>query len=283
MTLDRDEYIEQAFFFRTLGERMKQSTSTQDLMLTVRDEVLSSTKLPLAIDFLCGELKHMGVLAPAMRRLPHYFHAFQTFVVAEAENERGRFDFSTGLSILEREAAYRAENPSPQGLFVYQFEALCRNRLGYDRGLTAMAQDPMYDQDWRDWILTVRRQIGIVDFAELLYVRSAHYVQTRARQGLGDQPERPVLFGEKEGKIALANRRKNPVLLFAALERHLKYPTVPRPRPPEESALQLPALARRLEKVETRLKLLEEEQKGGIDLTQFYPPPPPQQDQDESF
>ncbi len=28
-----------------------------------------------------------------------------------------------------------------------------------------------------------------------------------------------------------------------------------------------------MEKVEARLKLLEEEQKGGIDLTKFYQPP----------
>jgi hypothetical protein len=30
---------------------------------------------------------------------------------------------------------------------------------------------------------------------------------------------------------------------------------------------------RRMERLETRLKLLEEEQKGGIDLSKFYGPP----------
>ena len=30
---------------------------------------------------------------------------------------------------------------------------------------------------------------------------------------------------------------------------------------------------RRIEELEARLKLLEEEQKGGIDLTKFYKPP----------
>jgi hypothetical protein len=35
----------------------------------------------------------------------------------------------------------------------------------------------------------------------------------------------------------------------------------------------LPQLARRLEQMEMRLKLVEEEQRGGIDLTQFYERP----------
>ena len=38
-----------------------------------------------------------------------------------------------------------------------------------------------------------------------------------------------MLFGEKEGRIAMANRRKDPLYLFSALQRHLGYPSVPRP------------------------------------------------------
>ena len=37
---------------------------------------------------------------------------------------------------------------------------------------------------------------------------------------------------------------------------------------PEERLL--PVLARRMEQMEARLRLLEEEQRGGIDLTRFY-------------
>ena len=37
----------------------------------------------------------------------------------------------------------------------------------------------------------------------------------------------------------------------------------------------LPELVRRMERVETRLKLLEEEQKGGIDITKFFAGPDP--------
>src|SRR3990170_1103332 len=140
MVLDREEYVEQAYFYRTLRERMQQSMSTQELLGAIRQEILS------------------------------------------------------------------------------------RNRLGYDYGLEAVARDPAYDEGWREWILTVRRQVGIVDFADMIYVRSEHYRQQR-----GD-PGKPILFGEREGKIALANRRKDPLFLFSALARHLGYPSVPRPK-----------------------------------------------------
>ncbi|HEX4149404.1 MAG TPA: hypothetical protein VHY20_10465 [Pirellulales bacterium] len=272
--LDREEYIEQAYFFRVLNERMRQNMATQDLLVALRDEVLSTTKLAMAIDFLASELKLTGGFAPAMQRLPHYFTPFQTFVIGEAESDRSRFDFRVALEILERDARYRAEGASPQGMFLFQFESLCRNRLGYDRGLEAISRDPLFDEAWQEWILTVRRQVGLVDFADLVYVRSQQYVNQRRRQQLDlDGPEKPVLFGEKEGKIAFANRQKDPLWLFAALERHLNYPTVPKPQPVDEAKNLLPGAIRRLERVESRLKLLEEEQKGGIDLARFYQPP----------
>jgi hypothetical protein len=272
MTLEREEYVEQAYFFRTLAERMAQGISAQELLVTLREEVLTTTRLPLAIDFLSAELKFHGVFGTAMAKLEHYFTPFQTFLISSSEDERSRFDFGTALEVLAREAKYRAEGGTPQGIFLYQFETLCRNRLGYDTGLAAMARDPIFDEGWRDWIQVVRRQIGIIDFADLLYVRSQHYVHQQRMQGL-PTVETPVevLFGEKEGKIALANRRKDPLLLFSALERHLGYPTVPRPKAEPEEQRLLPTLARRVDRLESRLRLVEEEQqKGGIDLSRFY-------------
>ncbi len=142
MLLDREEYVEQAYFFRTLRERMQHSMSTQDLLDAVRQEILATTMLPFAVDFMAGELRLTGGFATAMARLPHYFTPFQSYVVAEAEKAEGRFDFRVALEILEREAEYRAKGASPQGIFLFQFETLCRNRLGYDRGLDAVAADP---------------------------------------------------------------------------------------------------------------------------------------------
>jgi hypothetical protein len=269
MPLDREEYVEQAYLFRALADRMPQQMAVQDLLVSIRDELLATTKLPLAVDFMAGELKLMGVFATAMAKLGHYFTPFQTYVVAEAENERSRFDFSVALEILFHEAAYRAGNATPQGIFLYQFEVLCRNRLGYDKGLAAIAGDPIFDAAWREWLDIVRRQIGLIDLSDMVYVRSQYYARTRNDPAVEGKPP---LFGEKEGRIAWANRQKDPLLLFSALQRHLGYPVVPRPKPPDESKTVIPNLLRRLDRVEARLRLLEEEQKGGIDLSKFMGP-----------
>jgi len=197
-------------------------------------------------------------------------------VIASAEEEGGRFDMRTALAILEREAAYRAEGATPQGLFLYRFECLSRNRLDYARGLAATADDPLFDADWREWIATVARQVGLVDLADLVAVRSPEYWRLERRDALlagrePPAPDRVILFGAKEGRIARANRGRDPLFFFAALQRQLGYPSVPRPprpAPPEET----PALlARRLERLEMRVKLLEEESRGGIDLSRFDP------------
>jgi hypothetical protein len=274
--LEREEYVEQAHFFTMLAERNQMGASTQDLLGMVREEILTTTKLPMAIDYLAGELKLLGVFHTAMARLPHYFTPFQTFVISEAERDTGRFDMVLAMTILAREAQYRASGVTAQGIFLYEFESLARNRLGYDRGLAAVAGDPIFDAAWREWILIVRHQVGLVDFADLIYVRSEHYRhRQQATHGAGDEPstERPVLFGEGEGRIALANRGKDPLLLFNALHRHLGYPEVPRPPKPDETPQLLPQLLRRVDRLEARIKLAEEELKGGIDLTRFYAPP----------
>jgi hypothetical protein len=283
--LGREEYIEQSHFFRALGERLVENVPAQEVLASVREEVLATTKLPMAIDFLLGELRHAGVLGPAMALLPHYFTPFQVFVIEESENAKLRFDLRVGLEILRREAEYRAGSPTQPGIFLYQFEALCRNRLGYDRGLGAIAGDPGFDKKWREWILKLCRQVGMVDVADLVSVHSEHYWQRQGsanktggdKAGVGDSPAGSaavVLFGEREGRIALANRRKDPLFLFASLQRQLGYPEVPRVKQADQEQLLLPQLARRLEQLESRLKLVEDEQRGGVDLTQFYERPP---------
>lgn len=286
--LGREEYVEQSHFFRALAERLEVNVPAQEVLASVREEVLATTKLPLAIDFLLGELRHEGVLGPAMNLLPHYFTPFQAFVIQESENERLRFDLRVGLEILRREAEYRGGEPTQQGLFLYQFEALCRHRLGYDRGLEAIARDPGYDKTWSDWILKLRRQIGMVDIADVIYVHSEYYWQRseraaprsapsgNAQNGGEEAPARAdavVLFGEREGRIALANRKKDPLFLFASLHRQLGYPEVPRMKRADKEQALLPQLARRIEQMETRLKILEEEQRGGLDITKFYERP----------
>src|SRR5262245_58336392 len=257
--LDREEYVEQAHLFSTLAQRKQMGISTQELLTAVREEILSTTKLPLAIDFLAGELKLNGVFHTAMAKLGHYFTPFQTFVIGEAENDRGRFDLVMALEILAREARYRAEGATAQGLFLFEFESLSRNRLRYDKGLEAIAGDLLFDRAWKEWIGIVRHQVGLVDFADLIYVRSEHFFRRQmagAAEGDPQPHDRPVLFGEGERRIALANRGKDPLLLFIALHRHLGYPEVPRPPKFDDSPQMIPLLLRRVERVEARLKLV---------------------------
>src|SRR3954463_218365 len=255
--LDREEYIEKAHLFRTLGERLPDNVPMQELLGYVKQEILSTTRLPMAIDFLLTELKHAGMMSTAMERLPHYFTPFQTYVMREAEAERGRFDMRVAIDILRYEAEYRAKSPVPQAMFMYHCESLCRNRLKYDPGLGAVAGDPIYDDAWRQWISELRLRIGMVDFADMIYVRSEFNLIHLARPG--EPPpvaEKPILFSEKEGKIAWANRRKDPLYLFAALQRHLGYPAVPRPKRPDESVNLVPLLVQQVQRLEARVKLL---------------------------
>ena len=268
--LSREEYVEQAYFFRSLLERLGQNIPLQELMEQAKWELLASTKLPMAIDLLLGELRHSGQMHGGMALLKHYFVPFQTFLIAQAELDRGRFDYRTALRILAAEAEFRSlPHSNPQGLFFFQFEALSRNRLNYDRGLKAMSEDPAYSADWQAWLLILRRQLGLVDLADMIFVRSELYQERRQRFG-EVEPEAPVLFGLAEGKIANANRRKDPLFLFAAMHRHLGYPAVPRLEPVDPLPALVPLLQRRVERLEARLKLMEEEQRGALDITRYY-------------
>lgn len=262
--LPHEEYVEQAYFFRTLRERLQEDGSTQDHLQLISQELLATTQLPMAIQFLVTELKFSGGFAPAMKRLPHYFTSFQTYLIEEAENDAGQFDFLVALEILERDAEYRGGTPTVQGAFFYQFEAISRNRLKYDHGLTAMSGDPIYDEAWSEWLIILRGQIGLVDFADMVFVRSENYEKKPGEENI------QVLFGEREGKIAGANHRKDPIHLFNALQRHLHYPEVPRHKRADDAESLLPLLMSKVEQLEAKVSLLEEELQGGINLSKFY-------------
>ena len=284
--LDRSEYVEQAYLFDLLRQRSDERVPMQELLDQLRHELLATTKLPMAIEFMSSDLRHRGLMAGAMAKLGHYFAPFQTFLVNESESETGRFTIGLALQILHVDAMMRRdiagvlESGGVSGdtmrrqrcaTFFFQFESLCRNRLGYDRGIKAMSDDPVYDPRWRDWLLTLRRQVGLVDLADLLFLASEEYA-TRREQSRLELPaaSAPVLFGQKEGRIALANRRKDPVYLFGAMQRHLDYPAVPRPEKRDETEDQVPLLIRRIDRLEARLKLMEAESKQQLDITKFY-------------
>ncbi len=270
--LEREEYIEQAYFFRVLRERLSQERATQDLLGSLDQEILSTTRLPFAIQFLAAEMKHTGQLAAGFARLSHYFTPYQAFIIQGAEEENRRFSLDSALLVLQREAEYRAGNPTAVGLFVYQFEVLCRNRLGYDAGLKSMAGDVLYDDNWIGFLEMVREQLGLIDFADMIYLRSELFVMDQRRLDPGYEVPRVPLFGEKEGKIAKANRQRDPLYLFSTLQRQLNYPEVPRPQKRDDAVVRLMTLEARFRDLEQRLKLLESETRSQVDMSQFGRP-----------
>jgi hypothetical protein len=271
--LDREEYIEQAYCFRTFRERLDDNTPAQEILRSLSEELLATTNLPKAVDFLRGEILHAGWISPGMARLSHYFTPFQTFVMSRAEEERSRFDQKTALLALERQAEYLAGAPIPAGLFIYQFECIARNRLGYDRGMTAIADDPFYDETWRDWILKARLRLGTTDFGQLIYYRSEQYVAERRKRSPAYKPSYAILFSVQEGKIAKANRGKDPLYMFAALQRQIGHPAAPRLRAKESGPIIHPVLEQRLHRIEARLKILDSEVKGEFNLSDYYVKP----------
>ncbi len=271
--LEREEYIEQVYFFRTLRERLVDGLPSQEILARIGEELLSTTKLPIAVSFLHTEMKSTGVMGPAMERIGHYFTPFQAHVINQAENDTSRFPMEQALLVLEREAKFKSDGPPLPALFVFQFEALARNRLGYNKGLAGMADDPIYTDEWRDYILTLRTRLGDVDFADLIFVRSEQFVRERQRLNPDYIPKFPTLFGEKEGKIARANRGRDPMYLFAALQRQLGYPEVPRTRRPDELEGRVLLLEQRIAQLENRLKVAESDMHQDIDISQVIVKP----------
>ncbi|MCY2937743.1 MAG: hypothetical protein NTV55_05245 [Planctomycetota bacterium] len=264
--LEREEFIEQAYFFRNLRERIAQNLPAQEILQRIDQELLASTRMPMAVQFLAAEMRHSGNLASGFSRLSHYFTPFQAFVVACTENEQLRFPTETALTLLEKEAQYKSGQPTPTGLFVFQFESISRHRLGYDIGLPAMAFDPLYPPDWSQFLNDLRFQVGLIDFADLLFLRSEAYLREQRRTNPDYEPPVPALFGEREGRIAGANRGRDPLYLFAALQRQLGYPEVPRARQEDSLANALAVLKAKSRELETRLKMLEGEVRGNFDF-----------------
>jgi hypothetical protein len=271
--LEREEHIEQAYFFHAFRERLLDGLPAQDILARIGEELLSTTRLPLAVSFLYTEIKGSGLMAPAMARIGHYFTTFQTHVIDQAELDANRFAMEQALLILEREAKFKAENPPLPALFVFQFEALSRNRLGYTKGLAAMAADPFYTEDWQDYIITLLSRLGDVDFADLIFVRSEYFLKERQRLNPEFTPKFPMLFGEREGKIARANRGRDPMYLFSALQRQLGYPEVPRPRRPDELEARVLLLEQKIAQLENRLKAAESGMQQDDVLTQVMVKP----------
>ena len=87
--LEREEYIEQVYFFRTLRERLVDGLPSQEIP-RIGEELLSTTKLPTAVPFLHTDMKSSGVMGPAMERISQLPAPFQ-HVINQAEHDTSRF------------------------------------------------------------------------------------------------------------------------------------------------------------------------------------------------
>ena len=171
--LEREEYIEQVYFFRTLRERLVDGLPSQEILARIGEELLSTTKLPIAVSFLHAEMKSTGVMGPAMERISHYFTPFQAHVVSQAENDTSRFPMEQALLVLEREAKFKSEGPVARRPFSC-FSSRRSRATGWDttRGSPAWRPTRFTPKTGKTTSSPCRTRLGDVDFADLIFVRS---------------------------------------------------------------------------------------------------------------
>ena len=114
------------------------------------------------------------------------------------------------LSCNRRQISYRIRRPRS-----FSINSRRLRRLPFDR-TSAMAKDPIFDPDWSEWIYIVRRQVGIVDLADLIFGERSLF---RAVSATWPKVMRS-LATKRADRWAIGT---NPLLLFAALQRHLGY------------------------------------------------------------
>ena len=109
--LDREEYIEQAYFFQAFRERLIDGLPSQEILARIGEELLSTTKLPMAVSFLHRDQGHRPD-GPGHGPDQPLFHAVSGPRGQQAENDVSRFAMDQALLILEREAKFKADAPS---------------------------------------------------------------------------------------------------------------------------------------------------------------------------
>jgi 3',5'-cyclic AMP phosphodiesterase CpdA len=124
---------------------------------------------------------------------------------------------------------------------------------------------PRWPREHRETLDSLR---GLSERVEFAWITGNHEESSTKAKAILDLP-----FVDKyRFTSAGANRGKDPLYLFAALQRQLNYPEVPRPRPRDDVSAKLEAIQVRLRELDARLKLVEGELRGQVDLSQFGKP-----------
>ena len=124
-----------------------------------------------------------------------------------------------------------------------------------------MQGDPSYDAVKREYVDTVRRQIGLVDFPDLIFLRSDYYVELCNGGRIRNTQPR---WGAAFRRLVQARKRtltagRDPLYPFAAAQRQLGYPEVPRPKPRRHGFGRSRRCRRKLREMDLRIKLMESE------------------------
>jgi hypothetical protein len=83
LPLEREEYASNRnTFFGFIASDCWKAFLLQEILQTIHEELLATTRLPMAIDFLRAEILHHGRIRRARwLELAHYFAPFQAFVI----------------------------------------------------------------------------------------------------------------------------------------------------------------------------------------------------------
>jgi len=100
-----------------------------------------------------------------------------------------------------------------------------------------MAQDPIFDEAWREWILTVRRQSAFVDFADMIYGPERLLSKAAAAAGGGNRGRRKADAVRREGreKSPGPTGRRTRFISSRLCNAISAYPAVPRPKKIDET------------------------------------------------
>ena len=271
--LDREEYIEQAYFFRASASGSPTTCRPRTSSPRLHEELLTTTRLPYAVQFLAAEIKHTGPARQRVREAAALLHPFQAFVIRQAEEEKQRFpmaDGAAGAGTRGRVPGRAADQP---GLFVYQFETIARNRLGYIDGLAAMAADPLYDADWRATSTSSAGRSATSTSRDLVYLRSELYVTEQRRANPAYEPSRAAALRREGGEDRQGQPRPRPAVPVRRAAAATRLPRGAAVTQRDDGKTRSwSKIETKLRELETRLKLAEGELRGNIDLSQFGKP-----------
>ena len=150
--LDREEYIEQAYLFRVFAERIAAGIAAQEALVSIGQEVLATSKLPMAIDYLVGELKLVGTLSTAMVRLPPLLHRLPDLRDATGRGGGGPVRHADGAGDARARGDLPRRGGDAAGAVLLPLRVPVAEPPRLRPRPRRVAADDIFDADWKAWI-----------------------------------------------------------------------------------------------------------------------------------